>query len=255
MHRFLIERDSTQDGRITVAQDDARHMLQVLRLKVGATFVGFDGSGLEHEIKLTSIDKNRVQGEIIRTYDPGTEPGKKVILFQGVPKMDKMDWIIQKSVELGVTQIVPVITQNSVMQFKDKNIEVKLQRWNRISREACKQCGRVTIPEVKAPLLYRNALELWSEQVKSERNHIGVFCYENEGKKCLKDLFKCYNIDCVNMAGIFIGPEGGFSGEEIRIAEEYHISPVSLGKRILRTETAAIAVLSVVMHEMGEWTK
>lgn len=255
MHRFLIEPEAIKDKMVTITGDDAKHLLQVLRHQIGDLFFVFDGTGLQYELELIAIDKNKATGKIIRSYDPGTEPSTKVILFQGIPKLDKMEWIIQKSVELGIGQIVPMFTQYAVMKLKDRNIDGRLQRWNRISSEACKQCGRVVIPEVKKPVTLKNALKQWDElsQEGAAGTFMPVFCYEAEGKKCLKDLLICYNIDHVNAIGIFIGPEGGFSAEEIQMAQAYRMQPVSLGKRILRTETAAIAVLSVIMHEMGEW--
>jgi len=253
MHRFLINPESIKDGLAEISGADAKHMLQVLRLKKGDCFLAFDGTGPEYEMELVNIDKNGAVGRIINSFCPDTEPDTRVILFQGVPKTDKMDWIIQKTVELGIYQIVPVVTKYSVPQWKGG--DGRLERWNRISREACKQSGRVRIPEVIKPVEFGNALKLWSEMTDTAPNGsvLPVFCYEGEGKKCLKDLFNCYNINCVDYIGIFIGPEGGFSGEELQLALNFRFTPVSLGKRILRTETAAIAVLSVVMHEMGEW--
>lgn len=255
MHRFLIEPEGVHNDSLSLTGDDAKHMLQVLRFKIGDVFLAFDGTGLEYETEVTSIGKNSVSGKIIRAYRPETEPEKRIVLFQGLPKTDKMDWIVQKSVELGVWEIVPMFTQYSVMRMSEKGLDGKLERWNRIAREACKQCGRVIVPEVKAPLAYQDALKGWSDRINNEpeSSALTVYCYENEGKKCLKDLFKCYNIDHISTAGIFIGSEGGFSEGEIQLAQERRFSPISLGKRILRTETAAIAVLSVVMHEMGEW--
>lgn len=254
MHRFLTEPDKVRDGMITITGDDAKHMLQVLRFKTGDIFHAFDGSGTEYEAELSETGKNSVTGRIIRSYRPETEPKTRVILFQGVPKADKMDWIVQKAVELGVWLIVPVITGYSVQRMKDKSLDGKLQRWNRISQEACKQSRRVVVPAVREPLSWTDALKLWLDMTENSSEVYGmpVFCYENEGKKCLKDHIKCYNIDRVNTVGVFIGPEGGFSGEEAEMAERYGIHPVNLGRRILRTETAAIAVLSVIMHEMSE---
>jgi len=255
MHRFLIQPNDLNNERLTLTGEDAKHMLTVLRFQVGDVFLAFDGTGFEYEAEVTSISKNSISGKVIKAYQPETEPLKRVVLFQGLPKTDKMDWIVQKAVELGVREIIPMSTQYSVMRIDEKGLEGKLERWNRIAREACKQSGRVMVPAVRAPLTYQEAVKLWSDSVKNkpEDEAMTVYCYENEGKKCLKDLFKCYNIDHVNAAGIFIGPEGGFSENETMLAKAAGFSPVSLGKRILRTETAAIAVLSVVMHEMGEW--
>jgi len=254
MHRFLVQPGSVKNDTVYISGDDLKHMLQVLRFKTGDHILVFDGTGLEYEAEIISIDKNMATGRITEIRRPETEPAKKVILFQGMPKSDKMEWIIQKTVELGVAEIVPVITKYSVVRDKGGNIDGKLERWNRISREACKQSGRVVIPEVKRPVEYDQALKTWNEVVqnKTPGSTLAVFCYENEDKKCFKELLKCYNIDYIKTIGVFIGPEGGFSDEEVELAAEYNIIPVGLGKRILRTETAAIAVLSVIMYEMGE---
>lgn len=255
MHRFLTSPDSIKNGIVTFGKDDAKHMIKVLRHKRGDIVLAFDGSGMQYEIELTDIDADNACGKIIRAYDPGTEPKTKVILFQGVPKTDKMDWIVQKTVELGIWKIVPVITQYSVVNIKDKDTGSRTERWNRISKEACKQSGRVVVPEVTKPVSFEEALKQWREMACDDLNNLypAVLCYEKEGKNCLKDLFKCYNINCINAIGVFVGPEGGFSDDELQLATDCHITPVSLGKRILRTETAPIAVLSAIMHEIGEW--
>ncbi len=254
MHRFLITPESIKNGIAVIEGDDARHLLQVLRHKTGDRLIVFDGTGLQYELQLVSTDRNKAFGRILRKYDPETETKTKVILYQGIPKTDKMDFIIQKSVELGVFQIIPIITEYSVLQLKDRNIENRLERWNRISREACKQSGRVAVPEVLKPIVWKDALNQWIKMqgTAGEGSYLPVLCYENESKKCLKDLFICYNIDHVSKVGIFVGSEGGFSNEELQYAVENGIKPVSLGKRILRAETAAIAVISIIMYEMGE---
>lgn len=254
MHRFLITPDSIKNGRVTFTGDDAKHMLQVLRHIPGDIVYAFDGTGTQYKVELDCVEKGRASGEIISEYNPGTEPEKKVILYQGVPKTDKMDWVVQKSVELGVWRIVPMITQHSVVQLRDKNTDSRLERWNRISREACKQSGRVVVPEVTKPVEYKDALDQWKHLSgqKPYNSCFAVFCHEKEEKNSLKDIFKCYNINCTDTIGIFTGPEGGFSCEEVNLASETGLKAVSLGKRILRTETAAIAVISVIMHEMGE---
>lgn len=251
MHRFFVSPDAINGDTVFISGEDLVHMVQVLRFKAGDHLLVFDGTGPEHEVELVSVEKNRAVGRIIRTYKPDTEPETRVILFQGMPKSDKMEWIIQKTVELGVAQIVPVITRYSVV----RNADGKQKRWNRISREACKQSGRVLIPEVQEPVEYCRVLGMWRSISSDESSGLSlpVFCYENETEKCLKDLLKCYNINCVKTVGIFVGPEGGFSEEEIRLAKDYGIIPVGLGNRILRTETAAIAVMSVIMYEMGEF--
>jgi len=254
MHRFIISPEFINNGTAVISGSEAKHMLNVLRLGTGDRIIAFDGTGFEYELELVSIKDDTAYGRILRTYDPKTEPKTKVILYQGLPKSDKMDWIIQKTVELGIYSIVPVITQFSVPKIHVKDTGRKLERWNRISLEAAKQCGRVFVPRVSEPIDYETALNHWDGMVKARPagSSMAVFCYEGESKKCLKDLFKCYNIDCVSLIGVFIGPEGGFSTDELHLADVHGIIPVSLGRRTLRTETAPIVVLSVIMHEMSE---
>lgn len=255
MHRFLTTPESVKDGIVTFGKDDAKHMIKVLRHKPGDIVQAFDGTGLQYDVELTEAEKDKVSGKIIKSYYPDTEPKTKVILFQGMPKADKMEWIIQKTVELGIWKIVPIITQYSVAGTKDKDTGGRTERWNRISREACKQSGRVAVPEVTKPVPFEDALNRWKETIQKGQDGscLSLICYEKEGKNCLKDLFKCYNIDCIKTIGVFVGPEGGFSDMEVQLAADCRVTPVSLGKRILRTETASIAVLSAIMHEMGEW--
>jgi|LFRM01.1.fsa_nt_gb 16S rRNA (uracil1498-N3)-methyltransferase len=254
LHRFVIQPGYIKNDAAVISGSEAKHMLNVLRLRKGDRFIAFDGMGFEYEMELVSFEDNTAYGRILRKYDPKTEPGIKVILYQGLPKSDKMDLIVQKTVELGIYKIVPVITQFSVPRIRVKDTVRKLERWNRISLEASKQCGRVVVPKVSEPVDYEAALNHWGDMAKARPTGTSmmVFCYEGEAKKCLKDLFKCYNINCVDLVGVFIGPEGGFSPDEIHMAEACGISPVSLGRRTLRTETAAIAVLSVIMHEMSD---
>ena len=254
MHRFIISPEYINEDTAVISGSEAKHMLNVLRLGTGDRIIAFDGTGFEYELELVSINGSTAYAKILRTYDPKTEPRVKVILYQGLPKSDKMDWIIQKTVELGINKIVPVITQFSVPKIRAKDTERKLERWNRISLEASKQCGRVVVPSVSEPVDYETALNHWCDMAKAHPagSSMAVFCYEGESKKCLKDLFKCYNIDCVSLIGVFIGPEGGFSPDEFHLASIHGISTVSLGRRTLRTETAPVVVLSVIMHEMSE---
>lgn len=254
LHRFVIQPGYIKNDAAVISGSEAKHMLNVLRLRKGDRFIAFDGMGFEYEMELVSFEDNTAYGRILRKYDPKTEPGIKVILYQGLPKSDKMDLIVQKTVELGIYKIVPVITQFSIPKVQAKDTGRKVERWNRISFEAAKQCGRVFVPRVSEPVGYETALNHWSDMAKSHPagSSMAVFCYEGESKKCLKDLFKCYNIECVSLIGVFIGPEGGFSHNELHLAGTHGISPVSLGRRTLRTETAPIVVLSVIMHEMSE---
>lgn len=246
MHRFRVSPEAVHNGIILITGEDHKHLSQVLRLEPGDRIGVFDGSGMEYEASLLSVEKLEARAEILSREASLTEPETKVTLFQGLLKGEKMDFVIQKAVELGIHQIVPVITQRTVVRLDDKERDKKAQRWNKIASEASKQCGRATVPTVLAPMDWKIALD------KMQSFTAKVLLYENEQKKCLKEILKCYNINKIRDIALFIGPEGGFSQEEADGCLKAGIDTAGLGKRILRAETAAISVLSITMYEMGE---
>ena len=246
MHRFIVSPDAVRDGTIYLSGDDLKHLRQVLRLRAGDVIQVFDGSGTEYEAKLNEVGKIEARAEILETRLAGTEPKIRVTLYQGLPKAEKMDLIIQKAVELGIFRIVPVMTRRSVVQLGDQDKKKKSDRWNRIAREAAKQSKRARVPEVAVPITLESA-------VKELGNaDLAIVLYENEQKKCLKELLKCYNINKIEDIALFIGPEGGISNDEVLEMTLSGAVTAGLGKRILRTETAAVSVISIIMYEMGE---
>lgn len=246
MHRFIVSPDNIQNNKITMEGEDLKHLRQVLRLKPGDTIHVFDGSGIEYEANILSLEKYRAIAEIKAAFQTETEPETRVTLFQGLPKGEKMELIIQKGVELGVHRIIPVITSRTVVKLNKTDSKKKAERWSRISREAAKQCRRAYVPEVTEPITFNEAL------IKSKPFSAALLLYENEGKKCLKERLKCYNINKIKDIALFVGPEGGFAHQEVEDCTNIGYDIVSLGKRILRVETATISVLSIIMYEMGE---
>ena len=246
MHRFMVAPNNITNEEITLEGDDLKHLSQVLRLRPGDTIHVFDGSGIEYEASIISSDKSRAIARINTSFQNKTEPETRVTLFQGVPKGEKMELIIQKGVELGVHSIVPVITSRTVVKLNKKDSEKKAERWTKISIEAAKQCRRAYVPQILEPISFDEAL------TKAEDFSAVLLLYENEGKKCLKERLKCYNINKIKDIALFVGPEGGFTLEEVRNYTDKGYDIVSLGKRILRVETATISVLSIIMYEMGE---
>lgn len=246
MHRFIVSPDNIQDNIITLEGEDFKHLRQVLRLKAGDSINVFDGNGIEYEADILSVEKSRAIAKIKATFQNDTEPKIRVTLFQGMPKGEKMDFIIQKGVELGVHRIIPVITNRTVVKLNKKDGERKAERWSRISREAAKQCRRAYVPEVTEPISFDEAL------IKAGSFGAALVLYENEEKKCLKETLKCYNINKIKDIALFVGPEGGFTYQEMENCRNLGYSIVGLGKRILRAETASISVLSIIMYEMGE---
>ena len=174
------------------------------------------------------------------------EPSIKTVLYQGVPKGDKMSFIIQKTVELGITEIIPVEMKRTVVQFGDRDKQNKIDRWKKIALEAAKQSKRGIIPAVHSPLNFGQALE------HSKKNQLNIMPYENENKKGFRAVMESLNKDNIDNIGIWIGPEGGLDEEEVAKAINNKIHLITLGPRILRTETAGFTTLSLIMYELGD---
>lgn len=245
MHRFMVDPENISGRTVRIEGSDLKHLNQVLRLKKGDIIKVFDGKGTEYTARLAEVGKDKAFAVIEETHEASTEPRVRLTLYQGLPKMDKMELIIQKAVELGVYRIVPVITQRTVVQPDGQSAEKRLARWNRIAVEAAKQCGRAYVPEISKPLAMREVLEDFGGY------DLSIALYENE-KKGLKELLKCYNINDVGKMALFVGPEGGFAPDEADAMHRAGIRTAGLGGRILRTETAAISGISIIMYEMGE---
>lgn len=245
MSRFFIGREAFGEDSVIISGEDVNHIRKVLRLQPGEVITVCDGEGKEYSARIELLEANYVKAGIVGMRECDTEPPVEITLFQGVPKSDKMDYVIQKSIELGVNAIVPVLTDRTVVKISTKkDCDAKTARWQRISLEAAKQCNRGIIPVVSEPVPFKKALE-------SSKNYGQAFIpYEKEKSSRLKDIVK-FDSGTKRIA-VFIGPEGGFTEEEVAMAKECNIKPVTLGPRILRTETAGIAVLSILMYELGD---
>ncbi len=244
MRRFFISSEQaargTGEGFIDIAGSDVRHITGVLRMREGDKLVltSADGRDFFTEIAETGPELVRVRvNEIIANT---TEPRVDVTLIQGVPKGDKMELIIQKNAELGVNRIVPVLTEFTVVRLDGKDREKKQLRWQKIAQEAAKQCGRGAVPEVLTPVNLEAALKAVPEDT------LKWFAYENEQDTTLKQLLTGAGEDLGGRIAVLIGAEGGFSAAEAAMAERYGFTSFTLGRRILRTETAGIAVLAAM---------
>lgn len=237
-HRVYIDALLNTQDTITIHGEDAWHMAGVLRLNIGDKIALCDGAEHECEADIIQISKNQVilrPGTIQNTQ---TEPSIPVTLYQSLPKADKMELIIQKCVELGITNIVPVHTSRSIPIKPDSG---KIDRWQKIVKEAARQCGRGIIPVVAMPIELKNM---------TQKHDLLLIAYEEENEQSLSAVIKS-NSNAKDI-GIFIGPEGGISPEEVNALQSYGGICVSLGKRILRTETAGLAMLSAIMYAYGE---
>lgn len=238
MPKFFTAADCISDKKLKITGEDVAHISKVLRMSVGDFIIVCDGNGNDYDAEITSITKTEVTADIVRRYLCESEPSVKVTLFQALPKQGKMEYIIQKTTELGVNKIVPVYTQRCVVKPTDKSL-----RWAKVAQSAAKQCGRGIIPEVTPVISFDDAINLMSGY------DCAIMPYECEEKVHLKEIIKDRKYESI---AIFIGPEGGFELAETEKAVSAGIRTVSLGKRILRTETAASAVLPVIMYEYDE---
>ncbi|SEQ08487.1 16S rRNA (uracil1498-N3)-methyltransferase [Lachnospiraceae bacterium RM5] len=244
MHHFFVRNENIDsDGKkIIIDGDDVNHIKNVLRMKAGEEVLLSNGEGSDYVCVIRDI------GDIITTkitdkeYD-GSELNGKIYLFQGLPKADKMEYIIQKAVELGVYEIIPVNTKRCIVKLDKKKADNKIKRWNAISLSAAKQSRRSIIPKVLHPMNFKDALEY------AKNFDLKLIPYEN-----FKDLNETKNILDGLKSGesiaVFIGPEGGFEEEEVALASNNGVKKISLGNRILRTETAPLMILSVLGYKL-----
>lgn len=247
MRRFFTEPQNII-GNIANIFEDSRHIEKVLRMKCDDEILVFDGTGYEYTARLTEIERNLCKAEILKKEFSLSEPKTKITLFQGLPKSGKMELIVQKAVELGVTRIVPVMMERCVTKIADAAASAeKSKRWNKVSVEAAKQCGRGLVPEVTEAVAFEKAIQMLT------KIQLPLMPYEvlgHEGKCDLKRILSD-NPDATEF-GIMVGPEGGFSDEEAALAQTSGICAIGLGKRILRTETVASALIPVIMYDRGE---
>ena len=245
MQRFFVEPYQIQEkeSRITLTGTDLNHMKNVLRMRIGEEVWISDGSEKEYHCTIDEFMEDCAILHILEIEEAGYELPNRIYLFQGLPKGDKMELIIQKAVELGAYSIVPVEMKRCVVKLDAKKAQKKTVRWQQISESAAKQSKRMLIPEVKSVMSWREALAFAKE--------LDVLMVPYELAKGMRETREIISsIRPRQSVGIFIGPEGGFEEEEIQTAMEMGAKPVTLGKRILRTETAGMTMLSVLMFTL-----
>lgn len=238
MARFFIE--GTPGERYTISGEDGRHIARSLRMRVGESLTLCNGAGEDFDCAITEVAGDDVTVQVVNRRESAGEPTVQVTVYQGLPKSDKMDWIVQKSVESGAVRLVPVMTERCVSRPDGKAAEKKVQRWQKIAEEAAKQSGRGIIPQVSPLTDFEQAVA-----EASQRGEL-IFFYEGGGTG-LRELVQ----EELKAVSIFIGPEGGFAEHEVAFARERGAKIGSLGPRIFRTETAPIAALAAIMVLTG----
>ena len=247
MHRFFLPAHVLQDEIFEFPSEQAHQIFRVLRLKNGQHIMALDGSGNEYEVELLDVNADTVSGEILSKKQACGEPAFFIHLYLGLTQREKFEWILQKCTEVGVSFFTPVISSRSLVQ-KEKNNPKKMERWQRILQEAAEQSGRGRVPGLSEPLPFEAALA----QIK--QNAVpALVLWESENQNGLKHFIRSAvsGKETTNMA-ILVGPEGGYSEAEIQECLQAGIMPVSIGKRILRMETAAVVGSALLLYELGE---
>ncbi len=246
-HFFVDSSQITPDcKRVEIIDSDYNHIAHVLRMKVGEQFsvsIREEEEGRELFYEIEEITDSAVIGKLCFIEEVGNELPSKIYLFQGLPKVDKMELIIQKAVELGAFEIVPMSTKRCIVKLDEKKAESKVKRWQAIAEAAAKQSKRAIIPNVHMPMTMKEAVQYAKDM------DVKLIPYEmaehiDETKKIIEDIGPGQSI------AVFIGPEGGFSEQEIDLCNDNGIKPITLGKRILRTETAGFTIISWLMYHL-----
>ena len=245
MNQFFVEESQIQGSEIVIEGTDVNHIKNVLRMKPGEEIMVSNGTDKHYICSILTISGEQVVAKIVDIDTNSTELPVKLYLFQGLPKADKMELIIQKSVELGVSEIIPVAMKRCVVKFDGKKEKSKLTRWQGIAESAAKQSKRMVIPNISGVMNFKEAVAY----AKTLDYNIIPYEFAN-GMEKSKQIVK--EIGQYKSVGIFIGPEGGFDEAEIAYAKENNMQIISLGKRILRTETAGLTALSIIMFELEQ---
>jgi 16S rRNA (uracil1498-N3)-methyltransferase len=239
MPRFPVDEKNIEGGKATISGGDYRHVVKVLRMKEGDAITLFDGNAVEYEGRVSLVGSKEIVVDIVSSRKVETDSPLRITLMQGLPKGDKMDYIVEKATELGVYSIVPVITERSQVGRADRKM-----RWERIAVEASKQCGRTKPPAIENTLNFEVAVKY------SENNDLAVILHVGS-QVSLKDFLNNTLQHPKNII-VLIGPEGGFSENEVLLASEMGFTSLGLGPRTLRTETASLAVLSIIQFHHGD---
>ena len=232
-----------RENNIYIQGSDVNHIKNVLRMKIGEKLQISDGNNKKYICSVEAFGEEEVRVSVLEELEADTELPSRIYLFQGLPKNDKMELIVQKAVELGAYEIIPVAVKRAVVKLDAKKAAKKVERWNGIAESGAKQSGRAVIPKVTGVMDYKEALAY------AKKLDIIMMPYElAEGMADTKAFIE--RIEPGQSVGIFIGPEGGFDREEVELAVSAGAKIVTLGKRILRTETAGLAVLSILMYHL-----
>ena len=244
MHRFFVPPESIKDKRASLRGPVVHQIRDVLRMRSGEEIILLDNSGAAYQVKIEAVDPDLVRGRVTEKWKLDTEPRTKITLYQGMLKGQKFDWVLQKGTELGITSFVPVLAARCLVGSVDDVSDTRLERWQRIVSEAAEQSGRAVLPKLDSAIFFQHACQ----QVTGRG--LSLIPYEGEKDRGLREaLASAPRARAIN---IFVGPEGGFTEEEIATAQNFGVLPITLGPRIFRAETAGIGAASAILYELGD---
>ena len=244
MYHFFVSEEQIKGENAYIKGSDVNHIVNVLRMKVGEELLISVKGDWDYLCKIEKTEADRVDLKVLESMEQRELP-VKITLLQGIPKSDKLEMIIQKAIELGVSEIIPVKTKRVVVKIDEKKVDAKINRWNSIAESAAKQSKRSIVPKVLKPQTVENALETVKDY------GVKLLPYENaQGIKKTRSILE--SLDGKNNIAVFIGPEGGFEEAEVKKATDSGFEVITLGKRILRTETAGLALLGNIMIRLEE---
>lgn len=250
MQRYFVQPEQLTADTVTITGEDVKHISRVMRSKIGDEVIVSDGVARVGIAKIIAMDVQQVQANIIEWLASQSEPRVQVTIAQSLPKGDKMEVVIQKCTEIGAATFLPFLSSRTVVQYDNKKEAKRSERWRKIAKEAAEQAHRDVIPQVLPPVTWKQLLSTFSGY------DLVCFCYEKEEGKQLRDIVapfvKGMDENRQYRVAIVVGPEGGFTEQEVEEAEGANAIAIGLGARILRTETAAMAALTCIMYESGE---
>jgi 16S rRNA (uracil1498-N3)-methyltransferase len=244
MRRFFVRPEDIGEVALRLRGDEADHLVRVLRLGPGAQIMAFDGHGHEYMALVERLEGDSVVCQIL--HHTAAQPAHllSIVLGQGLPKAEKFEWVIQKSTELGVSEIVPVITARVVPRISPRQLPAKADRWEKLARAACKQSRRATVPQLWPPTPLESFLSTF------QNADLKFMLWEREDRQLLRTVLTA--AERVASVAVLVGPEGGFTTQEVARGEGYGFRVVGLGRRILRTETAAVVAVAILQYQFGD---
>jgi 16S rRNA (uracil1498-N3)-methyltransferase len=244
MSRFYVPKENVRKDEIMIEGEEAHHILDVMRLQEGNKVVVFDGTGNEYTgfIKTVNKQARTMSVEIVKTETPAAESIPEITFAQALPERNKMEYVIEKATELGVSHIVPLISERTIVRPDEASCRKKVERWQKIVGAASKQCGRTSIPEVKTIIGYHDMVS------RIDQYDLALLACLEEETSSIREMLSGFKSGKIL---VFVGPEGGFSPEEIRMADRDNCRMVTLGRRILKSDTAGLFILSVLNYEFS----